>query len=93
LGAQSESVWILLGDHGNWPSGVFSSRVAAVQWIAGHYLTGMITEYPLDAGVYDWAVATGSFRPVRPEHSSCEFIGRFTASAQEHEHFTDSIRD
>jgi hypothetical protein len=87
------SVWIFLADRGHWPSGVFSSREAAFQWIAEHHLTGMITKYPVDAGVYDWAVTTGAFRPSKPQHSSSEFIGGFTTAAQEHEHFSDGIRD
>lgn len=48
------SVWIFMGDRAHWPSGVFSSREAAVQWITERHLTGMITEYPVDVGVYDY---------------------------------------
>jgi hypothetical protein len=87
------SVWVFLGEHAHWPSGIFTSREAAVQWIAGHRLTGMITEYPLDAGMYDWAVARGVFRPSKPEHVVPEFIGGFTTAVQEHGHFTDGVHD
>jgi hypothetical protein len=93
MGTPERGVWIFLGEGGRWPSGVFSSREAAVEWIAEHHLTGMITEYPVDVGVYDWAIATGSFHPGKPEHSSSGFIGRFTTAAQEHEYFTGGIRD
>jgi hypothetical protein len=93
MGMQGRSVWIFLGDRAHWPSGVFSSREAAVEWIAEHHLTGMITEYPVDVGVYDWAVAAGAFRPTRPQHSSSVFIGGFTTAAQVHEHFTDGTCD
>jgi hypothetical protein len=85
------SVWVFLGERGKWPSGVFSSREAAIAWVSGHQLTGMITKYPVDVGVYDWAVATEAFRPTKPRHSSSEFIGGFTTAAQEHEHFSDGI--
>lgn len=78
-----------MGDRAHWPSGVFSSREAAVQWITERHLTGMITEYPVDVGVYDWAVARGLFCPSEPQHSSPEFIGGFTTAAQGHGHFTD----
>jgi hypothetical protein len=90
-GCPERSVWIFLGDRAHWPSGVFSSREAAVRWITGH-LTGMITGYPVNVGVYGWAVASGSFRPSKPRHSS-GFTGGYTTAAQEHEHFTDGIRD
>jgi hypothetical protein len=49
----------------------------------------MITEYPADVGLYDWAVAKGSFRPSKPRHSSADFIGGFTTAAQDHRHYTD----
>lgn len=91
MSAPQRSVWVFLGEHAHWPSGVFSSRDAAERWIAEHRLTGMITEYPVDTGVYDWAVASGVFRPGKPQHSSPEFIGGFTAAAQEHGHFTDGV--
>jgi hypothetical protein len=87
------SVWIFLGDRAKRPSGVFSSREAAVRWIAEHHLTGMITEYPVDVGVYDWAVGRGSFRPGKPQHSSPDFIGGFTTAVQNHGHFTDGVHD
>lgn len=93
MGAPQRSVWIFLGESSHWPSGVFSSREAAERWVAGHRLTGMVTEYPVDVGVYDWAVASGRFRPGRPWHSSPEFIGGFTTAAQEHGHFTDGVLD
>ena len=93
MGIPERSVWIFLGDRARWPSGVFSSRESAVRWVAEHRLTGMITEYPVDVGVYDWAVATGTFRPSRPLHSSSGFVGGFTTAAQEHGHFTDGISD
>lgn len=93
MGIQGRSVWIFLGDGARWPSGVFSSRETAVRWIAEHHLTGMITEYPVDVGVYEWAVDAGAFRPGKPQHSSSGFIGGFTTAAQEHRHFTDGIRD
>jgi hypothetical protein len=93
MGSSERTVWIFLSDSdsGRWPSGVFSSREAAIRWISEHRLTGMITEYPVDVGVYDWAVASGSFRPDKTKHSSSEFIGGFTTAAQVHEHFSDGI--
>lgn len=91
MGGPQRSVWIFLGERAHWPSGVFSSREAAERWVAEHRLTGMITEYPVDVGVYDWAVARGSFRPSKPRHSSSEFIGEFTAAVQNHGHFTDGV--
>jgi hypothetical protein len=93
MSVHGRSVWIFRGDGANWPSGVFSSEEMAERWIAEHRLTGMITEYPVDVGVYEWAVASGRFRPSKPQHSSSGFIGGFTTAAQEHGHYTEGAHD
>ena len=51
------SVWVFVGEGASLPSGVFASSEAAALWIARHGLTGLLTEYPLGEGAYDWAVA------------------------------------
>ena len=93
MDAQEQSVWVFLGERAHWPSGVFTSRETAVSWIARHRLTGMITQSPVDVGVYDWAVQKGAFRPGTPGHAEPDFIGGFTTAAQEHAHFTDGVQD
>jgi hypothetical protein len=93
MDSPERSVWVFLGERAHWPSGVFTSRETAVQWIAEHRLTGMITEYPVDVGVYDWAVKTGAFSPSKPKHSEPEFIGGFTTATQNPWHFTDGVND
>lgn len=93
MDAPDPSAWVFLGESARWPSGVFTSREAAVQWIAGHRLTGMLTEYPVDAGVYDWAVETGNVPSRQAQHSEPDFIAGFTTALQSHAHFTDGVQD
>lgn len=81
------TVWVFHGVGANFAGGVFSSRAAAEAWIARHQLEGSLTEYPLDRGVYEWAIETGRFTPRKPEHSTSRFIGGFTTASQEHDHF------
>jgi 3-isopropylmalate/(R)-2-methylmalate dehydratase small subunit len=81
------SIWVFNGERSSFPSGVFSTRDAAEAWIARHRLTGTLTRYPLDTGVYDWAVSRGHFRPAREHQRSPEFIARFSSASQDHEHF------
>jgi hypothetical protein len=57
------------------PSGVFSSRDLAEDWIRRYSLTGTLTQYPIDAGMYDHAIAHGAFSSKKPEHATSEFIG------------------
>lgn len=93
MAEESGSVWVFLGDEGRWPSGVFSARGLGGRWIGENGLTGMLTEYPLDVGVYEWAVAKGFFRPGKPGHASAAFIAGFTTARQDHAHFTDGVAD
>jgi len=84
---ESGSVWVFVGEGGRWPSAVFRARDAGERWIGDNGLTGSLTEYPLDVGVYDWAVAQGVFRPSKPGHTSPTFIAGFTTARQDHAHF------
>jgi hypothetical protein len=84
------TVWVFNGG-GNFPSAVFSTRARAESWIAEHRLTGCLTKYPVDVGVYEWAIACGAFKPNRPDHSEPRFIGRFSSASLEHYHYTDGV--
>ena len=81
------TIWVFNGAGSRFPSGVFSSKAVASKWIAERELTGVLTAYPLDEGVYEWAVGGGHFSPQSAKHASAEFIQRFTSGAQEHIHF------
>jgi hypothetical protein len=72
-----------------YPGGVFSTREKAEEWIAKHRLSGILTAYPLDEGVYDWSVAKGVFEPKRDEQRTPAFIGRFSSAATGHWHYED----
>jgi hypothetical protein len=85
----AEVVWIFTASRAQFPGGVFSSREKAAEWIAMYSLTGVLTAYPLDTGVYDWAIANGFFRPKKPVDPG--FAGSFTSSSQEHYHYLDGI--
>ncbi len=87
-----DSVWVFNGG-GQFPSGVFTSRELAEAWIAEHRLIGILTNYPLDVGLYDWAIARGTFKPKRPEHSEPAFIGRFNSARQDHRHYFGDTKD
>jgi purine nucleoside permease len=83
---QPARVWVFNGG-GGFPSGVFTTRELAEQWIERNHLTGTLTAYPLDMGVYDWTVASGYFRPKRDDQKTPHFIARFSSAAQEHYHY------
>ena len=81
------SVWVFNGNNSNFPSGVFSSREKAEEFISTRKLSGVLTEYPMDVLVYDWAISNGHFKPKRDDQRTPEFIQRFSSASQEHFHY------
>lgn len=88
--AKAGSVWVFHGEGAKFASGIFTSKDLANAWIQKHRLAGILTEYPLDTGVYDWAVEQGAFTPKKEAHDTPSFIQRFTSAAQQHEHFFEN---
>ena len=52
-------------------------------------LTGVLTKYPIDIGVYDWAIEHDLFIPKEDKHKHPSFIGSFTSASMDHYHFLD----
>jgi hypothetical protein len=74
------------------PSGVFSSRELAEAWIQKHRLSGTLTQYPVDCGMYEHATEHNRFSPKKPEHTTSEFIGRFAGGGIDHFHYENGHR-
>lgn len=51
-----DTIWFFHGEGGRFSSGVFTSIEKAEIWIDQHKLSGVLTAYPIDEGVYDWAI-------------------------------------
>jgi hypothetical protein len=82
-------MWVFNGDKSRFPSGVFTDKNLADEWIRKNKLTGTLTAYPVNQSVYDWAVENGHFEPIRDDQKTPSFIGNFSSAAQEHEHYDD----
>jgi hypothetical protein len=80
-------IWVFCGEQSTFPSGVFSSRDKAEDWISKHGLSGCLTQYPVDEGLYDWAVSQEYFTPKRDDQRTPRFIQRFTCTSTEHFHY------
>lgn len=83
------NVWVFNGNGGSFPGGVFSKKEIADDWIRKHSLSGILTEYPVDEGIYDYSLANGSFKIKREDQAKPEFIQRFSSAALEHFHYTN----
>jgi hypothetical protein len=87
------SVWVFHGTGGRFTSAVFTKKDLAEKWISQHKLSGVLTEYPLDVGVYDWAIANNSFKVKKEVQEQAEFIQKFTTASQDHYHYENGELD
>jgi hypothetical protein len=89
-------VWVFNGSSARFPSGVFSDLEAAKGWISRNRLTGVLTAYPMNEGVFDWAIANDctnlSPAKVQVKASDPNFVGSFTSASQEHFHFEAGVQ-
>lgn len=85
------TVWVFNGSGiqkpFNFPSAVFTELELAEQWIHNNSLSGVLTQYPLNIGVYEWAVTRGFFKPRRELHYTPGFIETFSDASQPHHHY------
>jgi len=86
-------VWVFVGEGARFPSGVFTSLDIGKAWISSNKLTGVLTKYPLDEGVYNWAISHGLFTPKKLEHGTSIFIGKFSSASMDHFHFENGVMD
>ena len=84
-------VWVFNAEDARFPCAVFSSLELGTSWVEQHKLSGVLTAYPLDTSVLEWAVQEQRFVPSKPHHASAHFIGSFTSASQPHHHFTDGV--
>lgn len=87
---KSESVvWVFNGGRNPFPSGVFTDKALAEDWIRKNKLTGTLTAYPLNQSVYDWVIEKGYFTPTKDHQKTSFFIGNFSSAYQDHDHYED----
>ena len=88
-----KQMWVFNGARSTFPAGVFSTLEHAEEWIRERGLSGVVTAYPLDVGVYDWALTNDYFAPKEDRQRLPAFIQTFTSSRQKHYHYVDGARD
>ena len=80
-------IWIFHGENAKFSSGVFTERHLAELWIRENKLSGLLTLYPVNVGVYQWSIANNLFQPKKEHELSSAFVQKFTSAAQEHYHY------
>lgn len=77
-----ETIYIFNADKATFASAVFTSKQLAEQWIQKHHVCGVLTEYPVNTGCYDWAIEKGYFKTKSPIDRSPVFIAKFLSAYQ-----------
>lgn len=80
-------LYIFMGEGARFPSGTFTTLENAEQWIRKHSLSGVLGQYPVDEGLYDWAIEENLFTIKNEHQKEAGFIQRFTCAAIDHFHF------
>ncbi|WP_449560067.1 DUF7710 domain-containing protein [Mucilaginibacter ginkgonis] len=88
-----KTIWIFHEEAARFAGGVFETLEMAEDWIKKHQLSGLLTAYPLNKGVYDWALENGLFKIKKDNHRESKFIGGFTTAEQDHYHFENGSRE
>jgi len=80
-------IWVFQGSGSRNVSACFSGKENAERWIRQHALSGLLTAYPIDQPVYDWAVQSQIIRPTKDEQQTARFIQNFSSAHLEHYHY------
>ncbi|WET67845.1 hypothetical protein [Sphingobacterium sp.] len=88
-----DTIWVFHGEGGRFSSGVFTSIEKAEIWIDKHKLSGVLTAYPIDEGVYDWALFNDFFSVKKQAQMEPGFIQKFTSASQDHYHYENGAKD
>ena len=80
-------IWVFQGSGSRNVSACFSGKENAERWIRQYALSGLLTAYPIDQPVYDWAVQSQIIRPTKDEQQTAQFIQNFSSAHLEHYHY------
>lgn len=80
-------IWVFQGKKAQFSCGVFTSIEEAEIVIHKYKLEGVLTCYPVNKLIYDWAIQNNFFEPKKDYQSDAKFIQTFTSAYLEHFHF------
>ena len=93
----TKTIWVFNGSGDRAPGGVFEELEDAENWIAKNFLSGMLTEYPVNIGVLDWAIeeylVNMNTEKLMEKRQDPRFVGSFTTASMNHFHYDDGKRE
>lgn len=88
---EGNEIYVFIGEESSFPSGIFTTLENAEGWIKKHLLSGILNRYPLDIGLYDWAIKEDFFTVKNDYQKEPKFIQKFTCASMEHFHFKEGV--
>lgn len=88
-----KKIYVFMGKGANFPAGAFNNKENAIEWIKKYALSGVLSEYPIDVGLYDWAIEKGYFDVKKDYQKESKFVEKFTCASINHFHFEDGKID
>lgn len=85
-------MYVFIGEGASFPAGIFTTLEKAEEWIRTHSLSGILSKYPVDKGLYDWAIQEDLFKVKNDYQKDSKFIQRFTCASSDHFHFEEGKR-
>ena len=89
--SDEQGVWVFNGDGGRFPSAVFSTLEIAEEWIKKNKVSGILTWYPIDVGVYEWVTVRDYWKPTKEYQLEAEFIQKFSSAYTGHYHYENGV--
>jgi hypothetical protein len=86
-------IWVYHNQGSRFSGGVFMTKENAEVYIKKYNLTGILSRYPINILVYEWAIKEGFFEIKKEEHETPLFIGGFTSGSMEHYHYENGLLD
>ncbi len=91
-----KGMWVFVGDNSNFPSGIFTEYENAKSWIERYNLSGTLSIFPIDEGVFDWAIKNNALT-IKDEKKSEQsndpfFISSCLPASLDHYHFENGKR-
>ncbi len=80
-------VYVFNGNNSSFASAIFTTKELAVDWITFNKLSGILSVYPLNISLHDWAIQQTFFTPKVEHQKQATFIQNFSTASMEHYHF------
>lgn len=84
-------VYVFMGEGANFPAGIFESKEKAEEVIKRYSLTGILSLYPIDMLLYDWAIEKKYFDIKKEYQKSPKYIGQFSCASVDHFHYEEGV--